>query len=120
MYAVINTGGKQYRVSEGQQLEVERSSAPTTDAEVQLTPVLLVDGDTLVTPADLGKASVTAKVVGPSQGPEDHRLHLQEQDEPAPPLGPPPALRHDRDHRHHEGLSGHVEDQGRRLHPERP
>jgi large subunit ribosomal protein L21 len=69
MYAVIKTGGKQYRVSEGQQLQIELSGAET-DAELQLTPVLLVDGETIVTGDDLGKASVTAKVVGPSKGPK--------------------------------------------------
>ena len=69
MYAVIKTGGKQYRVSEGQQLQIERSGSDP-DAELQLTPVLLVDGETVVTGDDLGKASVTAKVVGASKGPK--------------------------------------------------
>jgi large subunit ribosomal protein L21 len=40
-------------------------------AEVSFTPVLLVDGDTvLATPAQLGKASVAAKVVGEAKGPK--------------------------------------------------
>ena len=69
MYAVIKTGGKQYRVSEGQQLQIERSGAEL-EAELQLTPVLLVDGDTVVTGSALEKASVTAKVVGASKGPK--------------------------------------------------
>ena len=42
MYAVVSTGGKQYRVEEGQTLDVERLGPP--DTEVSLTPVLLVDG----------------------------------------------------------------------------
>ena len=45
MYAVIKTGGKQYRVSEGQELQVERLGV--TEGEVSLTPILLVDGDTV-------------------------------------------------------------------------
>ena len=69
MYAVIKTGGKQHRVSEGQQLQIERSGADP-DAELQLTPILVVDGETVVTGAGLGKASVTARVVGPSKGPK--------------------------------------------------
>jgi large subunit ribosomal protein L21 len=69
MYAVIKTGGKQYRVSEGQQLQVERVGADP-DAQLELTPVLVVDGETVVTGSDLGKASVTARVVGPSKGPK--------------------------------------------------
>ena len=67
MYAVIKTGGKQYRVEEGQRLDVERLDGD----EVQLTPVLVVDGDTvLATPAQLGGATVKAKVVGAARGPK--------------------------------------------------
>ena len=68
MYAVIQTGGKQYKVEEGQRLEVERLG----DAdEVTLSPVLVVDGDTvLATPAQLAGASVTARVVGETKGPK--------------------------------------------------
>lgn len=68
MYAVIQTGGKQYRVEEGQRLDVERLG----DAdEVTLTPVLVVDGDSvLATPAQLTGASVTARVVGAARGPK--------------------------------------------------
>jgi large subunit ribosomal protein L21 len=68
MYAVIQTGGKQYRVEEGQRLDVERLG----DAdEVSLTPVLVVDGDSvLATPAQLTGASVTARVVGAARGPK--------------------------------------------------
>jgi len=66
MYAVIQTGGKQYRVEEGQRLDVERLG----DAdEVTLTPILVVDGDSvLATPAQLSGASVTARVVGETKG----------------------------------------------------
>jgi large subunit ribosomal protein L21 len=68
MYAVIKTGGKQYRVEKGQTLAVERLGE--TD-KVELTPVLLVDGDTvLATPTDLRGAKVSAKVVGESKGPK--------------------------------------------------
>lgn len=67
MYAVIKTGGKQYRVEQGQQLQVERLGA--VDSEVALTPVLLVDGDTVLsTPDQLSGASVSAKVLGESRG----------------------------------------------------
>jgi large subunit ribosomal protein L21 len=69
MYAVIKTGGKQYRVSEGDQLEVERLGV--TEGEVSLTPVLLVDGDTVVSAPDaLAKASVKANVLGEVKGPK--------------------------------------------------
>jgi large subunit ribosomal protein L21 len=67
MYAVIKTGGKQYKVEEGQTLEVERVEGQ----ELSLSPVLLVDGETvLATPAQLGAAKVSAKVVGEAKGPK--------------------------------------------------
>jgi large subunit ribosomal protein L21 len=67
MYAVIETGGKQYRVAQGDRIDVERLAGD----EVQLRPVLVVDGDTvLATPGQLGNASVTARVVGEARGPK--------------------------------------------------
>jgi large subunit ribosomal protein L21 len=67
MYAVIKTGGKQYRVAEGDRIDVER----LVGDEVQLQPVLVVDGDTVLsTPGQLGSASVTARVVGEATGPK--------------------------------------------------
>ncbi|HWC10024.1 MAG TPA: 50S ribosomal protein L21 [Acidimicrobiales bacterium] len=69
MYAVIATGGKQYRVAEGQRLEVERLGA--TEGEVSFVPVLVVDGDTVLAGSDaLSGASVTARVVGEAAGPK--------------------------------------------------
>jgi large subunit ribosomal protein L21 len=68
MYAVIHTGGKQYRVESGQRLEVELVGVEP-DGEVSLRPVMLVDGDTvLARPGDLEKASVTARVLGEVRG----------------------------------------------------
>jgi large subunit ribosomal protein L21 len=68
MYAVISSGGKQYRVEEGQQLAVERLGSA---GEVDLAPVLVVDGDrVLATPDQLAAASVRARVVGDARGPK--------------------------------------------------
>lgn len=70
MYAVIRTGGKQYRVEEGSQLDVERLGSEA-GTEIELAPVLVVDGDTvLATPSQLGGATVRARVVGPARGPK--------------------------------------------------
>jgi len=67
VYAVIQTGGKQYRVAEGDRLDVER----LVGDEVKLQPVLLVDGEqVLATTGDLGGASVTARVIGVAKGPK--------------------------------------------------
>ena len=74
MYAVIKTGGKQEKVEAGQVLNVERLGASVGD-EVTLTPVLVVDGDTvLATRGQLAGASVTAKVVEHTKGPKI-RIH---------------------------------------------
>jgi large subunit ribosomal protein L21 len=70
MYAVIRSGGKQYRVEQGQQLEVERLGADL-GSDVELTPVLLVDGDrVLATPDELGGAKVKARVVDSVRAPK--------------------------------------------------
>ena len=64
MYAVIRTGGKQERVEEGQHLDVELLGEDE-GADVSFTPLLLVDGATvLAAPGELAQAQVTARVVG--------------------------------------------------------
>jgi large subunit ribosomal protein L21 len=69
MYAVVKTGGKQYRVEQGQTLRVERLGEP--ESEVELRPVMLVDGDTvLATPDELKGATVSARVVEEVKGPK--------------------------------------------------
>lgn len=70
MYAVIRTGGKQEKVAQGQRVRIERIDAGDGE-EVRFTPVLLVDGDTVVAGAqDLSSAAVTARVVGEEKGPK--------------------------------------------------
>ena len=69
MYAVIKTGGKQYRVSAGEKLKVESLPAEV-GAEITLDQVLMVaDGDnvTLGSPM-LSGASVKATVVSHGRG----------------------------------------------------
>ena len=67
MYAVIQTGGKQYRVTEGDRLDVELLDGES----VTLQPVLVVDGDqVLSTPSALEGAAVTARIVGDAKGPK--------------------------------------------------
>ena len=68
MYAVIASGGKQHRVAEGERLDVERLS-PDGD-ELSFTPVMVVDGEDVVTGEGLAGARVTARVVGEAKGPK--------------------------------------------------
>lgn len=71
MYAVIKTGGKQYRVTEGEILKVEKLSTPAGES-VEIDDVLLIaDGEELKvgTPVIKG-AKVTADIVSHGRGPK--------------------------------------------------
>ena len=65
MYAVIKTGGKQYKVAVGETIDVERLAAPRGDT-VRLDQVLMVvDGEQVrVGTPTLSEASVSATVLG--------------------------------------------------------
>ena len=69
-YAIVKTGGKQYRVQEGQSLLVER--LPEDEgAKVALEPLLYRgDGDDDVEMDELGRVKVEAKVVRHERGPK--------------------------------------------------
>jgi large subunit ribosomal protein L21 len=72
MYAVIASGGKQERVEVGSRVELELLPGAIGE-EVQLAPVLLVDGDAVVSArGDLAGASVSGRVIGESKGPKIH------------------------------------------------
>ncbi len=69
MYAIIRAGGKQAKVSEGDIVDVERIKQ---DGDVTFTPLLIVEKDgTVISDRDkLGKAKVTAEILGESSGPK--------------------------------------------------
>ena len=70
MYAVIQSGGKQERVEEGQELAVERLAAAEGE-ELTFAPILLVDGETVLAgPGPLSGARVEARVIGETKGPK--------------------------------------------------
>ena len=70
MYAIVKTGGKQYKVAEGDVIEVEKLDV-AAGAEVALAAILLVDGETVTHDADkLAKVDVTAEVVAQTKGPK--------------------------------------------------
>ncbi|MEK6662702.1 MAG: 50S ribosomal protein L21 [Pseudomonadota bacterium] len=68
MYAVVKTGGKQYRVSPGEKLKVEQIPADI-GSEIVLEVLMVADGDivTLGTPLVSG-TSVKAKVLSHGRG----------------------------------------------------
>ena len=68
MYAIVKTGGKQYRVEKGQKLLVER--LPDDEgATVKLEPIL-VRSDEISFGDALSRATVSAKVLGHERGPK--------------------------------------------------
>jgi large subunit ribosomal protein L21 len=69
MYAVIESGGKQYKVEEGTSLRVDRLDAKEGD-KVALRPVLFRDSDVIAAPKELEKVKVEAKVAGHLRGPK--------------------------------------------------
>ena len=68
-YAIVKSGGKQYRVEEGQTLLVERLPAEAGE-KVPLEPLLFRGDDDLRHGDDLAKVTVEATVVGHERGPK--------------------------------------------------
>jgi large subunit ribosomal protein L21 len=70
MYAIIRAGGKQAKVQSGDVIEIERVKGDAE--EMSFSPLLIVDdkGNAVSDRDLLAKASVTAKVLGESQGPK--------------------------------------------------
>ena len=70
MYAIIRAGGKQYKVAEGDVIEIERTKEDSDT--VEFVPLLVVDdkGKTRSAKSDLADARVTATIVGETKGPK--------------------------------------------------
>jgi large subunit ribosomal protein L21 len=69
MYAIVKTGGKQYRVEQDQTLLVERLAADE-GATVSLEPVLFRSDDAVFGADALKKIKVEAKILGHERGPK--------------------------------------------------
>jgi large subunit ribosomal protein L21 len=71
MYAVIRTGGKQYRVAPGETIRVERLTGKV-GGKVTFADVLAVrtDEEELLTGKEAANARVTGKIVGQVRGPK--------------------------------------------------
>lgn len=68
MYAVVKTGGKQYKVTVGEKLNVEQIPAEL-DSQIELEVLMIADGEkiTVGAPTVVG-AKVVAKVVAHGRG----------------------------------------------------
>jgi large subunit ribosomal protein L21 len=67
MYAIVRTGGKQYRVERGQQLLIER--LPVDEgADVSLEPILYRSDEAVFDKEGLQKVKVTARVLAHERG----------------------------------------------------
>jgi large subunit ribosomal protein L21 len=74
MYAIVKTGGKQYKVAVGDVVEVEKIEGEPGDA-VSFPALLVVDGESVTTDLDaLSKVAVTGELVAQSRGPKI-RIH---------------------------------------------
>ena len=95
MYAVVKTGGKQYKVSVGEKLKVEQIPAEL-DSQIELTEVLMIaDGESVKVGAPfIEGAKVTAKVVAHGRGEKirifkmRRRKHYQKRPRPPPEFHP--------------------------------
>ena len=74
MYAVIRTGGKQYRVAPGDVLKIE--SVPSGSPTVEFSDVLAVSGEADRLPS-LASAKVTAEVLSEGRGDKILVFHLK-------------------------------------------
>ena len=67
MYAIIATGGKQYKVAEGDVIKVEKLDVEV-GSEVTFDQVIAVSGDSLKVGADVANATVAATVMEQGRG----------------------------------------------------
>lgn len=69
MFAIIQTGGKQYKVKRGSKLDIEKIEGATEDQEIILDRVLLINnGGKVSIGTPLLEASVKAKILGNKRG----------------------------------------------------
>ena len=67
MYAIIATGGKQYKVSEGDIIDIEKIEGES-GAAVTFDKVICIGGETMKVGADVASATVTGTVMDQGKG----------------------------------------------------
>ena len=76
MYAIVKTGGQQYKVAEGDLVKVEKIEGEP-GSSVALTPVLVVDGANVTTGDKLASVNVNAEIVEHVRGPKIRGMHYR-------------------------------------------
>ncbi|MGO1379119.1 MAG: 50S ribosomal protein L21, partial [Corynebacterium sp.] len=76
MYAIVKTGGKQYKVAEGDLVKVEKIEGEP-GSSVALTPVLLVDGADVTSGDNLADKTVAAEIVDQTKGKKINGMHYR-------------------------------------------
>ena len=70
MYAIVKTGGKQYKVAVGDTVEIEKLDG-AAGSTVTLPALLVVDGETVTSDAKaLAGVKVSAEIVAATKGPK--------------------------------------------------
>lgn len=75
VYAIVKSGGRQHKVAVGDVLEVDRFPGAPAGQTLELSALLLVDGDSVTSdPWVLEGVKVTAEVIAETKGPKIHIL----------------------------------------------
>lgn len=69
VYAIVRSGGRQHKVAVGDIVEIDKVT-DEVGSSIELTPLMLVDGDDITVQDKLSKATVTAEVLGEVKGPK--------------------------------------------------
>lgn len=104
MYAIVKTGGKQYKVAEGSTLLVEKLEGEP-ETTVELTEVLMVqdEGGIQVGAPTVVGAKVVATIVGQGKGKKINGLTYKPK-KTTPPLRSPPVADHAARAEHSDGV----------------
>ncbi|MEO5877302.1 MAG: 50S ribosomal protein L21 [Streptosporangiaceae bacterium] len=77
MYAIVRAGGRQEKVSVGDELTIDRVKAEVGDV-LNFAAVLVVDGDNITSAVDeLAKYTISAEILGAVKGPKINIMHYR-------------------------------------------
>lgn len=75
VYAIVRSGGRQHKVAVGDVVEIDRVNKARVGDSVALTPLMVVDGESVTVEAkELAAVKVSAEVLGEVKGVKIHIL----------------------------------------------